>query len=383
MNQNNNPKFLDSTSNHIFWIILFTIISIILSGQIDYNSPEYLNIDQAKYRAMAESAPGLNDQVIKPFAFRILGPWLAGLLPFEITVNFFIINFITLLLIPISLYFLLLKFSIKREISLALIICFVFNRYFFQFYAWNYFMIVDSITLLLLIFYFFLLKRRNWFLLGCLIVLGIFIKEIVVIFIPTAFIYLYFNKGKSKDYFHLTIISLLSFFIFIGIRIFLSNGGGEELIEQFTARILRSIEPIAIIKKLIITFTPFGLIPFLFYKDTLEFFKGNKYLLAYLLLVFLTTVFGDHERLMTPFAPIYLLLIGSILQKYIVKVQSAKSNIFFISIIILSILSSFYHLWGMIQLPSRSISMISTAILLIACLILFINLKITSPKPSS
>jgi hypothetical protein len=383
MNPNNNSKLLDSKSSHVFWIVLFSVASILLSGQIDYNSPEYLDIDQAKYRAMAESAPGLNDQVIKPFVFRILGPWLAGLMPFDITINFFIINFITLLLIPFSLYFLLLSFSIKKEITLALIICFVFNRYFFQFYAWNYFMVVDSITLLLLIFYFFLIKKRNWLLLGFLIVLGIFIKEIVLIIIPTAFTYLYFNKSQGKDYLYLTIISLLSFLIFIGIRIFLDNGGGEELLEQFTTRILSSIEPIALTKKMIIAFSPFGLIPFFFYKESLAFFMGNKHLLAYLLLVVLTSVFGDHERLMTPFAPIYLLLIGSIIQKYIVKVHNAKSYSFLISIIILSVLSSFYHLWGIIQLPSRTVSIVTTAIFLILCLVLTIQFKITSPKPSS
>jgi hypothetical protein len=377
------PKIKNFLRNHLLWIIILSIVSIVLSGQIEYDNQEYTNTDQVKYRAMAESSPQINTKIIKPFVFRILAPWIAGLLPFEIPTNYFLLNFLVLLSISITLYHLLLNYNIQRKIAFVFTICFLFSRYFYQFYAWNYFQICDTLSLLLLIISFFLLQKKRWILLGAAILIGILIKEIMIVILPTGLAFLYFNACSKKDYIKLALITVVSSVCFLLIRILLDSGEGEGLFQQFSDRLLFSLTPIAIIKKIIIAFTPFGMIPIFFYKETIQFFRSYRYFIVFFVFVFFTTIFGDHERLMTPFAPVYFILISFICQKYLIKNNTAVSNRFLIILVLLSILASFYHLWGLVPLPNRTISTITTAVLSFSCLFSFIILKSTSPKPSS
>ena len=81
---------------HLLIIFAFTFFAVFLSGSINNSDPKYSNADLNKYIAMAEASPALNTDVIRPFVYRIGAPWVAGLLPFSTSTNFYLLNFLEL-----------------------------------------------------------------------------------------------------------------------------------------------------------------------------------------------------------------------------------------------------------------------------------------------
>ncbi|MDA3875409.1 MAG: hypothetical protein PF795_15790, partial [Kiritimatiellae bacterium] len=71
-----------------------------LYGWIPYDQAPYSKWDLAAYMRMAEAAPGVAGDVAKPFAFRILGPWLAGIVPGSIPGGFRVLSLVASLLLP-------------------------------------------------------------------------------------------------------------------------------------------------------------------------------------------------------------------------------------------------------------------------------------------
>ncbi len=363
---------------HIILLIIAAAVSILLSGLIEYWLPEYANMDLHKYRAMAEVSPGLNLEVIQPYVYRIFAPWLAGFLPFHLDANFLLLNISALFFSVYFLYkFLILNF-IKSEIAFVLTICFIFNRYFFQFLAWDYFHLSDSISYALLFYSLILLIKKKWILLSIVALFSTITREVGLLIIPTGFAFLIQLNSNKEDYIKFTGVITPSLIAFILLRILITPVGGDDLLTKFVDEGIAYFFTLpAVLKTFIMPFIPFSLIPFFFYKEVIEFFKKNLFLLILFLSVLFTTLFGlDFERLMTPSAPVYYLFIGFVIQKYFKKEKNKISQKLFLNIVmILSILSSFYHLWGILQLQNKDITILSSTIIMIVTLLLFGVLK--------
>ncbi len=364
------------SAKYISWIFILSIISIALSGQIDYWMPEYAHMDQLYYRNMAIAAPELNFNIIQPFVYRILAPWFAGIIPINLELSFYFINMFALLGMALLMYKFLVEFNLQQRTAFALTACFVFNRYFFQFFAWDYFQIVDTLSMIIIIYSFFLIKHKDWRTLSLVLIAGVLIKETVLIMIPTALAYLYWNNSNKKDYIRLAIASFSPLTIFILLRIFIQPAGGEDIITQFTTGIPRFFSFEGLVKKFIVAFTPFGLIPFFFHKTLKEFINENKFVVVYFGLVVFVSAFGDFERLMAPFAPFYLLFIGRIIQKFLNE-EKNKDELrkFLLYMMGFSFFASFHHIWGVIQLPGRNSTIILTIAFLAVMLAHFLHLK--------
>ena len=106
MNQDNPSisQIIFENWKYILVIIITSQLAVLFTGTIDYANPIYQNSDLNKYFKMAEAAPGITDDVIRPFVYRILVPWIAGVLPFAISTNFIILNQIGLILLSVSLF---------------------------------------------------------------------------------------------------------------------------------------------------------------------------------------------------------------------------------------------------------------------------------------
>ncbi|MCP5061533.1 MAG: hypothetical protein GY936_03610 [Ignavibacteriae bacterium] len=364
-----------SISNYL--VILATAIAcILLSGQVKYWLPENSNMDLNKYLSMAEAFPNLNTTIIKPFVYRIIAPWLAGSLPFAIPVNFYLLNFIFLILFSFVFLKFLIEHKIDSTIALVLTISFQLNRYFFQFLSWNYFHLTDTLSYVILFYSFILLRNKKWLQLFLLLPLGILIKEYVILIIPVGYAYLLLQKPSRDEIIKFSILTILMVVVFLGIRFLIKAESGESLFTQYFTQVVYYSNPIALIKRFIIPFTPFGLLPIIFYKEVYNFFVKYKYLFIYFLSVLAITFFGEPERLIAPLAPIYFTFIGFLLQSIFDKGKYFHSKRFtFAVIIVLSFLSSFYHLWGIIKLPSSTFTIISTIILSVTILLFFVLLN--------
>ncbi|MBU0475911.1 MAG: hypothetical protein KKF62_17330 [Bacteroidetes bacterium] len=364
--------------NHIIILLISTIICILLSGFIDYENSVYSNMDMNKYIAMAEVSPGINTNIIKPFVYRIGAPWIAGLLPFTIPINFLILNSISLFFLSLVFFLFLLEYKTDTSLALVFTIIFQLNRYLFQFLGWNYFQLSDTLSLVFLFYSLILLRHRKYLALLFVVIVGIFIKEYMLMLIPAGFVLLYESGFKRKELFYFSIISLILISIFIGLRqIITAEVGGESLFSQYLTQVAYYSNPIFLLKRFVGAFTPFGLLPFIFYKELFMFFKENKHLFVFVMTVIILSFFGESERLMAPLYPIYFLFIANLISKYFsFNFQNIFKSKKVIALILISFLTSFYHLWGIIRLPNKYYSLISAVIFSLIVSIIFIMERI-------
>lgn len=365
-------------SKHFLTIVSVTFFVMIFSGTIDYTNIQYSNADLNKYISMAEAFPGLDNNVIKPFVYRIAVPWIAGLLPFSVSANFYIINSFALLALSLSFYFFLKEFGIEKNLSLFITIIFQLNKYFFVFLAWNYFQASDALSLSILFYSFILIKRKKLVQLLFVMTFSVLIKEYILFIIPAGIFYYCRNSQNRKNLFYFGIISGLSILIFILIRLLIPSESGESLFVQYTTQLIYYSKPVLLLKRFVIPFTPFGLLPLIFYKDLVAFFKTNKEFLIYSITIILLSFFGEPERLIEPLAPVYYLFIAELINKYLLGKSLALEilkNKNLLYILISSFLVSFYHLWGRLMLPNETYSIVSTIFFTLFISIVFYRSK--------
>jgi len=227
---------------------------------------------------------------------------------------------------------------------------------------------------------FFLIVKKRWFMFSFIFLLGIFVRETVLLILPLGYFMLLRKLKFKEDILFFTAASIIPVAIFVSSRILMSNQVGENLVNQFISGATDIFTAKVLIKKFIIAFTPFGLIPIIFPKETLKFFRERFYLFVYFAGVIFASFFGDYERLMYPSAPVYYLLISFIVQTYVINEKDKQTLIFIGTIIFISFLSSFYHLWGIFTFPDRDVTIVSTIVLLIVTALLFVRLKIQRNK---
>jgi len=370
-------KYFPLKIRPIVSIVVVSLISIIWIGKINYNLPQYSNIDLAKYRLMAKASPGITLEVPRPYVYRVFAPWFVGLFSGNINTTFFILNSITLILLAISLYYFLLLHRLNNNrIALFVTLLFILNRYFFSFLAFDYFQFADSLSYLILIVSFFLVFQKRFLQLGILMLIGVLTREVTLLIIPVAYSF-YFEKGyKKNDYLKLTYAFFPAILIFILLRLFLPTNGEETLFSQLYVGI-KLFNPISILKKYFISITPFALLPIIFPKELFTFFKNHFYLFLLFLGASFSSLFGfDYERLMSPAAPVFFLFLAFIIKSELrgIKRKSVKL-ISYLSIFGLAVFSNLYHLWGFVKLPSRDVTIGTTIIANLLVAVLFLVLK--------
>ncbi|MCP4970962.1 MAG: hypothetical protein GY932_10250 [Arcobacter sp.] len=360
----------------IVTIIFIATIFIFIADKIDYTSPDYSETDLAKYRAMAESSPSLNFDIPKPFVYRIFAPWLAGILPLNLDLSFFLLNSIFLILLAITSYYFLLYHKVEKKIALFVTICFILNRYFFAFLAFDYFQFGDTLSYFLHLISFFLFTKKRWVLFSITLIIGILTREVALLIIPVGYLFLYEKKILLKNYLKYSVAILPSILVFIFFRVLVKIEGDENYLTQIISG-FELFEPESIVKKFFISVTPFAFLSIVYSKELYTFFLKHLYLLILFIGTVFSSFFGfDHERLMSPTAPVFFLFLAIILEQTVQskKWKSHKGKIFG-TIITLAFLSTFYHLWGIIKLPNREITLIVTVILNLFMLIIFLILK--------
>jgi len=362
---------------HIVVLFITTLFAIFFSGFIEYQNVLYSNSDLHKYIAMAKSFPDINTEVIKPYVYRIGAPWLAGLLPFSIPVNFFLLNSIGLFLLALSFYFFLTEYGITGRVAVITTVVFQFNRYFFQFLAWNYFQLPDTLGLASLFYAMVLIRRKNYLPFAILLFTGILIKEYVLMIIPAGVVLLYELKSEKKEYLVFAATAIFTLFIFVTLRQVIPAEKGEGLLSQYITQIVYYSKPLLLVKKFLIPFTPFVLLPVIFYKELIDLFKNNKHLLVYVLTVILLSFFGEPERLITPLAPVFFLFLSKIISScffynHTDKIREKKELIVIIG---MTVIGSLYHLWGLILLPDKLYSLVFTIVTTLIVTVVFLLLK--------
>jgi hypothetical protein len=303
--------------HHVLLLIAAAAVMIYLYGHVHYTVEPFRSMDLYYYRRMAQASPGLAGDIPLPFAYRLLGPWIAGLLPGSDPAGFLAITIIVSLLIPVLLYRFLVEFGIERSSAFVAALLFVFNKHLFGSSTWNFFQVKDSIGLICIAGCFIAMLRGNWPLFSLALLAGALSGEAPLIMAPVLLAYLVERRRPGSEW-RWAILSLLpgiaGFFL---LRLLVPAHGGTGLVESFLYYSKKLRYALVWVGLFANPFVPLVLLPLIHTRDAWDFVVKNRYLAVCFVLVFFSTLFGsNNERLMAPgFIAVYA-FIGIVAEKY-------------------------------------------------------------------
>lgn len=348
-------------------LIIISSLFVLSKGMIDVNAPMFADWDFHSYRLIADASPHLSQDVSPPFAYRLLGPYVVGLLPLPDPLAFRLVNSIACVTLVVLFYRFLMSLGIQSRVAFLTALLFACNRYFFGQFAWNPFQIDDVLALLCFVSSFMLLFKRRWILLACCFALGSLTREAVMILVPVSFAYLW-EQGTLRIEWKKWMLAIIpAIGVFLLVRIFLFSDGGRMGIAgilpyywmKFGESIANALTPSAWFRRLIWCTLPVTSLPFIFWKTTVSFFARRKYLLLFFILVIITDLWGidpgggDAERQMAPsFLALYW-LIAELSLRELSHIEWALP-----SILGGGYLGSLHHLQGVYPLPNRAATLL-------------------------
>ena len=341
-----------TSRHHILILLAASAVMIYLYGNIDYTVEPFRDMDLRYYRQMAQASPHLAEGVPPPFAFRLLGPWVAGLLPSVYPAGGFLaLTVIASLLIPVFLYRFLIEFGIERSAAFVAALLFVFNKHLFGSSVWNFFQVKDSIGLLCISVCFIAMLRGNWPLFSLSLLVGVLSGEAPLIMVPVLLAYLIERRKPGEERRRAALSLLPGITGFVLLRLLVPAQGGMGLVEAFLHYSQKLRYRLVWVGLLVNPFIPLVLLPLLYIRDLWRFIKSNIYLVVCFAVVLASTLFGsNNERLMAPAFIVFYAFIGVIMERY----WRGKSWIVF-AVAAACFLASTHHLLARYPLPSRAV----------------------------
>ena len=327
---------------------------LFLYGTIDYTVYPFSHWDLRSYRRMARAAPHLAEDVPRPFAYRILGPYVVGLLPMSESLGFRLLTLVVgFSLIPLF-YFLLCERGVSACPAACAVALFVWNKQLFGFAVWNFFQVNDTLSLLCLVLLFWVLWRERWVAFAIVLFLGAFTRETALLMVPTAFVYL-LERGRWQEKGRALLLAVIpGVAAFLFLRWLIQPAAGRGLLDAFLLHADKVTSVETWFRLLINPFIPLSLIPLVFVEQTVSFVRQNKHMALFFLLVLAGTLFGgNNERLMAPAFVVFYLLIAEILQG---EFQGAKGML--AVILVCGFLSSLHHRTARFPLSQRYLTVI-------------------------
>lgn len=341
-------------NKYIYLLTIICLLQILLAGQADLTNYDP-NHDVISYRKMAIAFPSIDYSVGKPFAHRLLAPWLVGFFFNDVDLGFILFNALFSAIFTLTLFYFLQQNRISDRIAFFITAVFIFNRYFIPGFAYEPYRFADVLSNLMLLLSLIFTVKRKYLLVLILSVVGVLARESAIAIIPVGLVFILFINQK-KELLKFVFISAILIAVFILIRVLLPVELGISLSQAFAENWTKIFSPEAIAKQFFLAFNPLYLIPLFSYKEFFAFNKNNLYWLVLLIFVIFASLFGgDKERLMFAYVPIYYLFIAILFQRLDNQI---KINLpIFFSLLVLSWIVNLHHIWGMIKLPSREISL--------------------------
>lgn len=333
---------------YLMLVVITSGILIFVYGRIDYTSPQYATWDLHDYRAMAESAPGLTQDVRQPFVFRILGPYVVGLMPFSIDTNFLVLSILLGLALPLLFYLYLSESLASPAIAASGAIFFVSNKYLYGFSSWNYFQIDDVLSEIAIVILIWAMIRQKWILFGITLFLGSLAKETPLLVVPVACVFaLQAKPGFQWSRALISFVPGIAAFIFLHLA--LQTSHGRNLLEALLTYDQKILAAETWFRLLVNSFIPFSLIPFVFFSSTKKYFQPRKHELLFLALVVVSTFFGyNNERLMAPAFIVFYSLLVFILQNELADSRKLRWAMF-----LAAALAVVHHTYARYPLPRK------------------------------
>ncbi len=336
------------------------LLSVFLWGAIDWQAPEFADADLHAYRAVAAAAPGVPDNVRQPFAYRLLGPWIAGVLPLPDPAAFRLMAIAAALALVLLMYRFFRDEGIERAVAAFTVLLFMCNRYVYGFPVWNYFQVNDLFALVAVILFLTAMRRGQWGMFGAVLAVGVLARETPLVAIPAAAVLLASHGASRREWGRMIGASLPGIAVFAAVRLLVPASGGYSLAEAASVYAGKFLSPGTWAALLVIPFAPLSFLPLVYPRQTASFIRSNPHLAALFVLILASTVFGhDNQRLMAPAAPVFFLLIAAILQREFYS--RSLSWAFRIVLLLAAIAAGTHHTVGRFLLPDRQATVLVTA----------------------
>ncbi len=352
-------------------------------GQIDISVEPFNEIpDIIHYRMMAEASPGLSTEVSRNFGYRILSPWIVGMLPMNVDLGFYLMTMIIAIMIPLFLFKFFKLFGLKENTAFFVTILFMLNKYTYGFAIWDFYDINDLMTHLLILLFFIALKKENFFYISAILIIGVLNRETILFAVPAGLMYYWFKEKSPKKTYKLIAATIPAVLILTALRTFVvtesSSGGG--LAQSFgklhfddTNKIFK---PATYYRIIINTFLPLAFVPVVFLREKIKFFKEHSYFFVFVVIYFLSCfIAGDNERLFAPVFPVFYLLIGYVLQKK--KLLTSRNKFILLG---LTALALPHHMYSRFPVPNKTITIIFSFASLLFITVYSIYIAIRSNK---
>src|SRR5579883_395639 len=317
--------------NDIKYLLLIYVAAaamIFLYGRIDRSAQIFSTSPDIRfYRSMAQASPHLATDVPRPYAYRILAPYLAGLLPFADTVAFYFCSIVAFIGLVGILYAFLRYSGINAACAALTTILYILNRSLSGFAIWEYFRLDDLLSFIEIIALFWTMEKQRWLAFSLILAIGALTRETPMVIIPVAFVFIAERHTIKHDLKKLLLAVTPSIVIFFVLRALVFADGGFTFAESFLNSVPKVAFPATWYRIIINAWIPMSFLPFIFFDRTVAFFRGKKYAAVFLLLVTVSVFFGgDNERLIAPAFAIVCLLYGTILQEEL-KISFPASSI--------------------------------------------------------
>jgi hypothetical protein len=329
-----------------------TGVMIFLYGRLDYTSPAFREWDAQTYLRMAEASPGIDHSVPRPFAYRLLGPYLIGLLPGPAERAFYGANLLLSALFVYLLYRFLRFLGLRPAFACLATSLYVMNKHLFGFTTWDYFHVDDVITNICLIALMRSLIESRWLAFGSVLCLATLARETPLLMIPVGALALLERRTLRRDGPALLAAAAAGLAVFIGLRLLVHPSGGATMREALGMHWTKLTSLDRMYHVLVNPFVPLSFVPLVFFGRTLAYLRGRMYFLLFFALVAATPLFGhNNERLLNPASIVFYPLIGFIMQE---AVRPARWPI--AVVLAGGALSSFHWLVARYPLPSRGVA---------------------------
>jgi len=306
----------------VFIILLMTIRTITPEEGIERK------LDLKYYLEMAEASPGINTDVIPPFKYRILLPWLAGLLQNPVAGFYFLM--LMGFIVQGAAFILYFRDRYGTESSSLAYVFLLLNAQISVFLIQNPYNVVDLYVSAFTILFLLLLKKGKITWAVTVLLACVFIKENFIIMAAGGLVLLKNREKNTRSVKLLLAGSIVSLIIAVLIRLLIDGSGSGYLMEQVSVHVPEKLNDPVIILKTLIGPALFILPVYLVFADKwIIHVRENKELLVIFLFTFLSTFWGANDaRLMTGAGVFYYgfvcMVVNQILNLHDVKESESR-----------------------------------------------------------
>ncbi|MEM1044113.1 MAG: hypothetical protein AAGI91_16000 [Bacteroidota bacterium] len=330
-------------AGHLLGLAALALAMAWLYGEIDHLGA-FADVDLKHYRALAQGAA----DVPRPFAHRVLGPLFVGLLPVADPAGFRVLTSAALAALTLGLYGFGVQLGLTAWAAALVAALLTLNPYVFGFPAFNAFQLNDVLGMALVVAAFAALPGRRWGWYALALALGAATREVTLLVIPAALVFLWGRDRLRDDGLRWLLASLPAVAVFVGLRLALpAEGPGFAFL--LLDHIGKVLDPVTWYRLLVNAWAPLALLPLVFWQTARDFAAAHRYLFAFAALVLLSALFGgDQERLVAPaFVAVYP-LVGYVVQTH--RWPRLALGV----LVACAFLTSLHHLTARFPLPSRT-----------------------------